>query len=59
MANNPNFKAIMLTREQVDKIAEIQKSERNKSALGIAPSLHAIARKLMAQALESYEPMSA
>lgn len=54
MANNPNFKAIMLTKEQVDKIAEIQKSERNKSALGIAPSLHAIARKLMNHALEIY-----
>lgn len=54
MANNPNFKAIMLTREQVDKIAEIQKSERNKSALGIAPSLHAIARRIMDSALEAY-----
>jgi hypothetical protein len=54
VANNPNFKNIMLTKEQIDKLEEIQKSEREKSTLGIAPSIHAIARQLMNQALETY-----
>lgn len=52
MANNPNFKTILLTKEQFSQLEEIQQKARQQSPLGIAPTIHAIARQLMARALE-------
>lgn len=53
MANNPNFKHILLTKEQFLQLEQIQQKVRQQSPLGIAPSIHAIARKLMTQAINS------
>ncbi|MBS0905950.1 hypothetical protein JK229_12510 [Pantoea dispersa] len=52
---NPNFKTILLTTEQVKRLEQIQASERQRSSMGSAPSVHAIARHLIDQALGSKE----
>lgn len=52
---NPNFKTILLTTEQVRRLEMIQATERQRSSMGSAPSVHAIARHLIDQALNSAE----
>lgn len=51
MAQTSNVKAVLLSNEQMAQLRGIQEQERRKSALGVAPSVHAIARALMAKAL--------
>ncbi len=45
-------KPVLLSKHQIDAIREIQEQERVNSQLGVAPSIHAIARQLMDKALE-------
>ncbi|WP_260524128.1 hypothetical protein [Serratia sp. PL7] len=52
MAYNPNFKPVLLTKEQMQAVKRIQDSERAKSPYQIAPTLNAIARGLMDKALK-------
>lgn len=52
MAYNPNFKPILLTKEQMEVIKRIQDGERIKSSLNVAPTLNAIARGLMEKILK-------
>lgn len=47
----PSAKPVLLSGEQLAAIREIQERERKRSALGVAPSIHQIARSLMAKAL--------
>lgn len=54
MANNPNFKTILLTKEQIAVLEKIRQAEHRNSPLGLSPSLHAIARRIMDSALEAY-----
>lgn len=48
---NPNVKPVLLTREQIDALHRLQEQERRSSPLGIAPSIHEVARRLMDKAL--------
>lgn len=48
----PNVKPVLLSKDQINSLQRIQEMEREKSPLGIAPSIHAIARSLMSQALK-------
>lgn len=43
--------AILLSLEQVEALQKIQEQERAKSTLGVAPTIHVIARGLMDKAL--------
>lgn len=52
MAYNPNFKPILLTKEQMEVIKRIQDGERSKSPLNVAPTLNAFARGLMEKILK-------
>nr|WP_253073514.1 hypothetical protein [Sodalis ligni] len=54
MAYNPNFKTVLLTKEQMAAVRNIQDAERHKSPYGIAPTLNAIVRGLLAQALAQH-----
>lgn len=47
----PNVKPVLLSDAQLAEIRQIQERERERSALGVAPSIHQIARSLMAKAL--------
>lgn len=47
-----NTKPVLLSNEQMAALRRIQEQEREKSALGVAPSLHSIARALMDKALK-------
>ena len=49
---NPNVKPVLLTREQIDALHRLQEQERRSSPLGIAPSIHEVARRLMDKALQ-------
>ncbi|MFX2608982.1 hypothetical protein [Enterobacter mori] len=49
---NPNVKPVLLTRDQIDELHRLQEQERRCSPLGIAPSIHEIARRLMEKALQ-------
>ncbi len=42
---------VLLTRQQVEALKQLQVQERDKSPLGIVPTVHAIARQLMDKAL--------
>ncbi|MDY4368610.1 hypothetical protein SNR26_12900 [Pectobacterium brasiliense] len=46
---------ILLSKEQVGAIRRIQEQERSKSPLGVAPTIHVIARSLMDKALKETE----
>lgn len=46
-----NVKAVLLGNEQVDTLRQIQEQVRQQSPLGVAPSIHAIARGLVDKAL--------
>lgn len=54
--NQPTVRPVLLNREQYETLRAIQEKERSKSPLGIAPTIHVIARKLMAKALADYAP---
>lgn len=45
-------KPVLLSKRQIDAIREIQEQERANSQIGVAPSIHVIARQLMDKALE-------
>ncbi|WP_167458014.1 hypothetical protein [Rahnella woolbedingensis] len=47
-----NVKVVLLSSDQLDAIKKIQEQERIKSPLGVAPTIHVIARGLMDKALE-------
>lgn len=55
MAMISNTKPVLLSMEQMNVIREIQQQERADSPLGVAPSLNAIARALVAKGLEAIE----
>lgn len=42
---------VLLTQQQVEALKQLQVQERDKSPLGIVPTIHAIARQLMDKAL--------
>ncbi|MFE8048136.1 hypothetical protein [Brenneria goodwinii] len=46
---------VLLSKEQVGAIRRIQEQERSKSPLGVAPTIHVIARSLMDKALKDIE----
>ncbi|WP_413493053.1 hypothetical protein [Morganella psychrotolerans] len=48
-------KAILLTQKQMDALRKIQQEEHNRSGLGIKPTLHEVARKLVDKALKQVE----
>jgi len=50
-----SLKPVLLSKEQVAALQTIQKSEREKSSLNIAPTIHVIARQLMDKALSQLE----
>jgi len=41
------LKPVLLSKQQVQALLQIQEDERAKSQLGVAPSIHVIARQLM------------
>ncbi len=43
--------AILLSTHQIEAIKKIQEKEQERSTLGVAPTIHAIARGLMDKAL--------
>lgn len=47
----PTVKPVLLSIQQLDALRKIQEQERAKSSLGIAPTIHVIARGLMDKAL--------
>lgn len=49
---NPSVKPVLLTREQIDALYRLQEQERCNSPLGIAPSIHEVARRLMDKVLQ-------
>ena len=49
--NQPAVKPVLLSREQYAVLRQIQEQERSKSTLGIAPTVHVIARRLMEKAI--------
>ena len=49
----PNVKPILLSGDQFAAICKIQERERQRSDIGVAPSVHQIARGLVAKALAS------
>lgn len=51
--SKPNVKPVLLSAEQMQAIYNIQERERQRSDLGVAPTVHQIARSLMAKALAS------
>ncbi|WP_199062135.1 hypothetical protein [Serratia sp. ASV30] len=53
MATKANVKPVLLSGEQMAAILQIQRQEKQKSPLGISPSIHEIARGLVAKALTS------
>jgi hypothetical protein len=52
---NPNVKPVLLTSEQIYALHLLQENERKNSPLGIAPSIHEIARRLMDRVLANAE----
>ncbi|WP_193765247.1 hypothetical protein [Hafnia paralvei] len=49
----PNVKPVLLSGDQFSAICKIQERERQRSDIGVAPSVHQIARGLVAKALAS------
>ncbi|WP_165698251.1 hypothetical protein [Chimaeribacter coloradensis] len=46
-----HVKPVLLSIKQLEALRKIQEQERAKSALGVAPTIHVIARGLMDKAL--------
>lgn len=55
MAYNPNYKPVMLTMAQMERIRALQDAEKAKSPLNLAPTINAIARGLVDTALSQME----
>ncbi|AYH02579.1 MULTISPECIES: hypothetical protein [Pectobacterium] len=55
MATNAKVVPVLLSKEQVSTIRRLQEQERSKSPLGVAPTIHVIARSLMDKALKEIE----
>ncbi|MBA0159691.1 MULTISPECIES: hypothetical protein [Pectobacterium] len=55
MATNAKVVPVLLSKEQVSTIRRLQEQERSKSPLGVAPTIHVIARSLMDKALKDIE----
>ena len=53
MTEREGVRPVLLSKEQMNAIRQIQEVERSKSALGLAPSIHEIARKLIGNALSN------
>ncbi|WP_455817094.1 hypothetical protein [Pseudomonas cerasi] len=51
MNQQPTVKPILIRVEQIEALRKIQEQERAKSPLGLAPTIHVIARGLMDKAL--------
>ena len=52
MAYNPNFKAVLLTNEQIAALRRVQEAEKSRSPYETAPTVHAIARGMMNKILK-------
>lgn len=50
--NKATVMPVLLSREQYSALRELQERERSKSTLGVAPTIHVIARQLMDKALK-------
>lgn len=48
-----SVKPVLLSQAQIQEIKKIQAQERQHSAMGIEPSIHEIARRLVDKALMS------
>jgi hypothetical protein len=53
MAAKASVKPVLLSGEQMAAILQIQRQEKQKSPLGITPSIHEIARGLVGKALSN------
>ncbi|QXN62804.1 hypothetical protein [Serratia fonticola] len=51
MTTKTSVKPVLLSGEQMAAILQIQRQEKQRSPLGISPSIHEIARGLVAKAL--------
>lgn len=51
MNRKTNTQAVLLTRDQVEALQRLQEQERKRSELGITPSIHEVARRLMNKVL--------
>ena len=49
-----NVKPVLLNGEQIQALKTIQERERQKSGMGIAPSIHAVARKIFDAGLSKW-----
>ncbi|EKA4657699.1 hypothetical protein O0466_000444 [Salmonella enterica] len=56
---NTKVKPVLLSNEHIDALHRMQERERKKSPLGIAPSIHEIARSIMTKALAEQEGATA
>lgn len=50
-----NVKPVLLNGEQIQALKAIQERERQTSGLGIAPSIHVVARKIFDAGLSKME----
>lgn len=50
-----NVKPVLLNGEQIQALKAIQERERQMSGLGIAPSIHVVARKVFDAGLSKME----
>ncbi|HCA9135649.1 TPA: hypothetical protein MYJ36_002843 [Klebsiella quasipneumoniae] len=48
-----NVKPVLLSHEQIKALGEIREQHRKASSVGVAPTIHEIARGLMDKALAS------
>lgn len=48
-----NVKPVLLSHEQIKALGEIREQHRKASSVGVAPTIHEIARGLIDKALES------
>jgi hypothetical protein len=46
-----NVRAVLLAREQIDRLERIRNDEAARSAYGIRPTIHEVARKLIDEVL--------
>ncbi|MEX5422649.1 hypothetical protein WCD91_14765 [Enterobacter cloacae] len=52
---NSKVKPVLLNGEQIQALKTIQERERQNSGMGIAPSIHAVARKVFDAGLSKME----
>lgn len=52
---NSKVKPVLLNGEQIQALKNIQEWERQNSGMGIAPSIHAVARKVFDAGLSKME----